>query len=142
YPRQVPDATRPCHPRFRRRQPRHQQAVAMTDDELAAILNFVEQTVGGRWICAGGAARDRLLNRAPRDIDLFGLEMSGQWKDVTARLRKAHVPYTVKAKQYGVPGDRQLFDPCVIVNVLGYEVNLICTPKTSAVQIIETFDFN
>lgn len=112
-----------------------------------ALIDWLQANVGGRWVIAGGYARDKILGRKHRDIDVFGLGMKGRYKDVAHRLKLVNTPYTVEPKAYGFPGHSGIelhnrFDPAIHLNWMGEDVHLVCTPMEIPEDVVETFDFN
>lgn len=98
-----------------------------------ALLEYVRRLWPGDWIIAGGYVRDRLLNREPRDVDLFlqGLDIDG----LKSSLQNQRVPFVQESRGYRS-------DPPVRIRFMEYDVHLCHTPYEHGQQIVGSFDFN
>lgn len=117
--------------------------------EAAALIRFLQTNLGlsRRLIIAGGFARDRLLGQKPRDIDVFMLDDgSGEplaaTSAVAAELSRHHIPFVLEPKLYATANGVPAFGPPINFQFLQWPVQIVCTPCTSVLDVVGSFDYN
>jgi hypothetical protein len=105
------------------------------------LTYFLREKLGGEWVIAGGFVRDKLLGRAPRDIDCFRLskplnqaERDTCWLEHD--LNQINIIFTKEERKYdgsSVP---------IRIRFLEYDVHLIESTFADPEEILASFDFN
>jgi hypothetical protein len=116
-----------------------------------ALLDYIDRfdphgSSDNQLVIAGGYARDRILGREPRDIDVFRLSsLEAEVWNISHEMTKANVPHVVEESHeykttstYGRPH----FDPPIKLRFMDKDVHITCTPSATIKEVIDTFDFN
>ena len=108
--------------------------------QLEAVLEVMSKRLGciGTPVIAGGAVRDVLLGREPKDYDLFLLGRG------PSREASEEVSARLSDMDHVKPLDWHKSEPFLVdtVRVGASEVQVMLTPETTMDALIQTFDWN
>jgi hypothetical protein len=115
-----------------------------------SLLEYLDCNAGlaGKWRIAGGWARDQILGRRAKDIDVFAVQSPEATNIITANFGRHNIPCMVEPKEYNKmtfwneAPDRPKFDAPVRFRYLDYNVHLVATSAPDLDAILGSFDYN
>jgi len=134
----LPNVPEPVLQAFKVLKPREENAPPLWDKLLEAVREIYEP----EYACvAGGAVRDYLMKRVPKDIDIF---ITMKEVDIDKLLDEANCLGWTDPQLVGNPGAYGANRKVAVVigaNVFGYRVELIFQGEASGEEIVKGFDF-
>lgn len=113
-------------------------------DQLKSVFDYFHPKLEsfGTLVVAGGAVRDSLMGRKPKDYDLFVLQAKETWDFSAAKKEMLPALSGVATSLPVISGHNS--EPYLVANLdlLGIPVQILVSPVASMQALVATFDWN
>lgn len=107
------------------------------------VLEFFQPRLGdiGTLVVAGGAVRDELMGKTPKDFDLF-LLWANEWN--FEKVKETLLPRLEGLSRTKPKVEWHKSEPYLVadLSIDGAEVQILCNPAENAEALVETFDWS